>query len=119
MVKTFGVDSNNDLYLGEDGNIVIKTDLNALVDISSNVAKAQRGEMVLFINKGIPNFQTIWVGNPNIPQFEAALRAEISSIDGVVRILELATTVDGENLNYDMTILTQYGTESINGSFSI
>jgi hypothetical protein len=116
MTQTFATDSNNDLYLGNDGNIVIDNNLLAVRDICANAAKAQLGEMVLAVDQGIPNFQSVWSGNPNIAQFEAALRTTLSNIENVVRIIELDTQINSDILSYHAVILTTYGQIIINGS---
>jgi len=115
MTKTFGVNENNDLFIGTDGNLVIRTGLLAVRDACANAAKAQLGEMVLDVNRGIPNFQTVWIGNPNIAQFEAALQKALSAVDGVTRVLGINTRVQNGVLSYTAGILTAYGQTVVTG----
>lgn len=117
MTVTIGVNENNDIYIDPiTGNLAMKTGIEALSDICLNVAKSQLGEMPLAVDQGIPNFQAVWVGNPNVAQFEAALRVALLTVDGVLAITELTATTENGILNYQVTILTIYGTTSINAS---
>lgn len=109
MVRSLAVNSNNDIYVGKDGNLAIAYDIEATLFACAQAAKAQFGEMVLAVNQGIPNFQTVWVGAPNIPQFEAYLRAAILAVSGVVRIINLTTTIANNVLSYRIVILTNFG----------
>jgi hypothetical protein len=115
MTKTFATNANNDLYIGSDGNLVVLTGLQAVRDACSTAAKAQLGEMVLDINRGIPNFQTVWVGAPNIPQFETALRNTLQAVADVVEVVSLTTSITKGTLNYTAVILTTYGQTFISG----
>lgn len=115
MTQTFATNSNNDLYIGNDGNLVIFTGINAVLQACSNAAKAQLGEMVLAIDQGVPNFQLIWKGAPNIPQWEAALITTLEEVDGVDHVESVTVTIINNVLTYIATIVTIYGTGEING----
>ena len=73
MAQSFGLSSSNDLYLNSAGNLQIDTGLQALVDICLNVTRALLGEMVLTVNNGLPYFQAVFVGTPNLAIFQAYL----------------------------------------------
>jgi hypothetical protein len=115
MSTMFAVDQNNDLYIGENGNLAIVTGIEAVLQDCAHVAKAQLGEMVLAIDEGIPNMETVWRGSANIPQFEAYLRAALLSVDGVEEVSELETNVVNNVLSYAVTIQTIYGQGQLNG----
>ena len=112
----------NDLFLNDAGNIAIAgstqtnaDQLNAVLMACATAAKAQLGEMVLQTNVGVPNFQLIWNGVPNIPQWRAALIAILRSVEGVVDVLSLTTSQATQNvLSYQAVILTQYGQGVVN-----
>lgn len=122
----------NDLYVGEDGNLVLAgstgtnpDQLNAVLYACANAAKSQLGEMVLNTNRGLPNFQAVWNGTPNIPLWESALREILSGIDGVIDIARITTQraydTDAYNntpsiLIYTVTIVTQFGTGTFDGA---
>ncbi len=114
-VTTFSVNEFNDLFLDSRGNIAISHDLDALLFICAQVAKTQLGECVLNTNLGIPNFQVVWNGVPNIIQFEAALREAILAIDGVIEISSLMTEIIDNQLKYSMVIRTNFGGGIVSG----
>jgi hypothetical protein len=115
MTQSFSVNENNDIFIGRNGNLAIARDLEAVLQICAQVAKAQRGEMVFRVTDGIPNFQTIWNGKPNIAQFNAALRKAILSVPDVTNIKELTTAIQNNVLRYRITIETIYGEGLVNG----
>jgi hypothetical protein len=115
MTQTFGVNANNDIYIGTDGNLVIDRDIQAVLTACAQTVKTRLGEMVLAINDGLPYFETVWVGVPNIPQFEMALRRAILAVSGVNEILSLTTSQTGDVLSYTAVILTIFGQGTING----
>jgi len=118
MTKTFDTNANNDLYIGANGNLVIVEGILAVKDACANAAKTQIGEMVLDINQGIPNFQSIWVGKPNVSQFEAALRSTLLAVDGVLEVQSLIVLIVGDVLNYTANILTEFGKTELSGSLN-
>lgn len=115
MTKTFSTDDNNDLFISPDGNLSISTGLQSVLFACQTAAQAQLGEMVLAINKGVPNFETIWRSSGNIAQFEAYLRTTLLGVDGVREVSELVTTIGNNAVAYRATIVTVYGTGQING----
>lgn len=115
MTKVFKVDSNNDLVIAGDGNLAISTGLAATLQACEHAAKAQLSEMVLAVDQGVPNFQTIWNGSPNVTQFEAYLRRQLLAVVGVTDVVTLDTNVSNNVLSYTATISTIYGQGVING----
>lgn len=115
MTTTFGVDTNNDLYLGPDKNIVILIGLEAILQACETATRAQLGEMVLEINQGIPNFQTIWVGSPNYSLYTDYILKTLAGVDGVLEVISLQLKTIEDTLTYTATIRTQFGTGDING----
>ena len=111
----FGVDSNNDMYTGPDGNIIIVAGLVAVKQACEHVMKTMLAEMVLAYNQGLPNFQTVWVGAPNVPQFEAAGRAALQNVPDVVQVVSFDTIVRNNTLAYTAVIQTNFGDAVING----
>lgn len=114
-MRVFTVDKNNDLTLAPDGNLSISADLQAVLFTCEQVAKAQLNEMVLSVDQGMPNFQTVWVGAPNIAQFEAYLAARLQAVTGVQRVIGVEARASNGVLRYTATIQTIYGEGVING----
>ncbi len=115
MTKTFSVNSNNDLYLGIDGNISISLDLEAVLQNCAHVVKVRLGEVVLNTDQGIPYFETVWNGIPNIIQFESAARSAILGVNGVTEVISFKTFIIDDALEYTAVIKTLYGEGTING----
>jgi hypothetical protein len=110
MVQTLGTNSINDIYIGNDGNIAVFRDLQAVLGACETASKAQLGEMVLAINSGIPNFQTVWVGSPNFAVFQSYLRNTLLAIPGVIGVESIEISSIENTLEYTATINTQFGT---------
>lgn len=115
MTRIFAVDKNNDLYINEQGMLAINTGLQSVLQNCEHAAKAQLNEMVLNYDQGVPNFQTIWNGSPNIAQFRAGLRRAILAVEGVTNIDSLEITVSNNVLSYSAIIATIYGPGILNG----
>ena len=115
MTQTFAVDANNDLFIGGDDLLAVTSGLQAVLQNCEHAAKTILNEMVLAQGEGLPYFEAIWTGVPNIPVFEAAFRQRILAVEGVTGVTTLATQIAGEVLTYKATIRTVYGTGEING----
>lgn len=115
MTTTLGTDANNDLYIAKDGRLAVLTGVDAVQQACEQAVKAILGEMVFSADTGMPDFQLIWDGNPNIGQYEAYLRQTILSVDGVEAITTLQISVQGDILMYTATIQTIYGGATLNG----
>jgi hypothetical protein len=123
QVTTFAVNSNNDLYVNSSGNIAFAHDEEAIGQACRQVALTLLGEMVLQTDQGIPYQTAIWVGVPNVPAFEAALRGGWLGVNGVVSIMDLTISLEpftipttGKSvtaLSYSATINTTFGTVDI------
>lgn len=116
MTTTFGTNSNNDIYLGTNGNIVVLTSLAAVMAACATAAKAQLGEMIYATTSGIPNFQTIWIGTPNYAIFESYLRTTLENVEGVTQVNNLTMSTSNNILSYSATIMTIYGKDTLNGN---
>lgn len=108
-ILTFSVNDANDIYLDSIGNIAFAYDLVAITQQCEQAAKTLLGEMIYNVNQGIPYFQTLWVGVPNIGQFTGALRRAFLSINGVLEVVSLITSQSNNTLSYTAVIRTIYG----------
>ena len=114
-VKSFSINENNDFYLDKNGNLAISRDLTATVEICKQYMQTILGELVLNTNKGLPYFQSVWSGVPNLQQFEAAARAAILSVEGVTQIQSFSFQVNDKTLSYTAVIVTEYGSGIVEG----
>lgn len=109
MTKIIAVNKNRDIYAGPDGRLAMRSGIDAVLQACEHAAYAQLGEMVLNKDQGIPDFNVIWNGNPNLAQFEASLRTAWLRVDGVVSVVEFSAQNARGVVTYRATIETAYG----------
>lgn len=114
MMRTLTVDSNNDICLNTLGNLAISSDLQAILFACENTVKAQYGEMIYAIDRGIPYNILAWDRQPNLIQLEAFIRRAITNIEGVVGIKEFIINNENNLITYSVVIKTKYGEGSLN-----
>jgi hypothetical protein len=115
MSLSLAVNARNDLTLSSDGNLSLSSELDATMQACAHAARTLLGEMIYATDQGIPNFQVVWSGAPNVPQFEAYLRRQLLAVEGVEQILSIDVAVSDNVLSYRAVIQTIYGTGSLNG----
>jgi hypothetical protein len=123
--QTFAVNANNDLYVDNEGNIAIVFDIQAVLQNCEHAIKTRLGEMVLQVNGGLPYLEAVFVGVPNIPQYEAAARAAILAVQGVqelilfnaiqTQVIPPFSTRPTTALVYSAIIRTIYGQANLSG----
>lgn len=109
MVQSLLTDQSNDIFLLPSGNLALANGQNAVGAACQNVSKLQLGEAVLQTGLGIPNFQAVWVGTPNIAAFQQYLRKALSNIPGVVKVVSLTTKVANNALSFVANIESVFG----------
>lgn len=115
MVQTFGTNTNNDIFLGLDGNIVVLSGITAVAAACATACKGQLGEMVLQQGLGLPNFATIWVGTPDYAIWQSYLETTLLKVDGVTKVNSITLAVQNNVLSFVAEIETIYGSTTING----
>lgn len=115
MSRVLAVDANNDLYIGPDGAMVTADGLTAVMQAAQQAAQTMLGEMIYAVDEGLPNFDVIWNGSPNVAQFEAALRRALLAVDNVTGMPSISTAIAAGTLSYRATIQTIYGPGVLNG----
>lgn len=109
----------SDIYLNSEGNISISYDQDAVLEACAQAARTLLGEEVLDTETGIPFFETVWVGAPNIQQYTAALRSAFLAVAGgdvVTDVTSLITSQNGDIFYYSAVIKTIYGSGTVTGS---
>lgn len=117
-VKSFSINDDNDIYLDKNGNLAVSRDLTATAEISKQYMQTILGELVLNTDQGIPYFQSVWNGIPNLQQFEAAARSAILSVEGVSQVQSFFVQVSTRVLSYTAVIVTSYGQSVIQGELN-
>lgn len=114
-MQMLAVDADNDLYLDPAGSLARSTELAATMQACAHAAKAQMGEMIYAADQGIPNFDVVWNGSPNLLQFEAAMRATLLTAPHVLEVKAFSAAIQGGKVVYSATIRTEYGEGVLNG----
>lgn len=112
---TIATNSDNDIYIGADGNIALARDVEAVSQTAEHYAKTVLNEMIQDFDRGVPFFIVAFGSSPSIPQFEAAMKARILQSPGVTGIRSFETSQDGDVLRYTAQIETIYGAGIVNG----
>lgn len=115
MTQTLAVDADNDLFLTPGGLLAQASAAPAVAQASAQAARTLLGEMVLDVTAGLPFFETIWAGVPNVARFEAALRQRLLAVPDVTGIVSLSSTLSGDRYAYVATLRTTYGPVTLNG----
>ena len=114
MARTLASNADNDLVLDPQGRLLILEGQAAVAANCRSAIQAQRGEMVLAVDRGMPTFGTAWNGyRPG--QFEAAARVILRDVPGVLSVDAFTVGREGDRLVYAATIRTVYGEAALNG----
>lgn len=105
----------NDIYLNSQGNISLSFDLQAVLQACAQAARTLLGEMIFNTDQGIPYLETLWIGVPNVQQFNAALRTAFLSVDNVIDVVSLITSQIDNTFAYTAVIRTNFGSGGISG----
>jgi hypothetical protein len=112
---TFSVDANNDLVLGDDGNLSLCKDAQAVKNLCVHYARALRGEMLHKVDKGLPYWKTVFGRQADLPMFEAAFRERMLEVAGVEDVVSFQAEIIDNELRYIATIRSIYGSLTFNG----
>jgi len=106
---SFKVDGNRDLVLNSRNNISMNRDLDACLQSCENAVMMILGEDIYNSNEGLPNFELIWNGSPNIPQYKASIISAIKKINNVIDAFNFNYVESNNELTYTITISTTFG----------
>lgn len=111
MTQTLGTSAfpAHDIYLNSSGNIAILQGETAVEAACETTSLMRLGEAVLATTLGIPYFQAVWSGTPNIAVYENYLRTAILAVQGVIGIQSLTVSVLQGTLSYAATIQNVFG----------
>lgn len=110
---TIITDSNNDIHLNNAYSVSFGTGIDAVKASCEYAVKTMMGELIYQGDNGIPAFNIIWSGNPNIPQAENAIREALLKVENVVGVPSVEAFVNGDVFNYTAVIETIFGTTTI------
>lgn len=115
MTCTLQTDNLGDFVFDASGSIGIARGLDAVVLQCTQLARAQRGEMLYQADRGLQTMALLWSGAPDVDAWAAQLRAAWLSLPDVTGIESLTVSREGDAVVYSARILTIYGGASLNG----
>lgn len=115
MTLVLAVDGSNDLYVGVDGSLATATQLRAVMQAAQQAAQTQFGEMIYAVDQGIPSFDVVWNGAPNLAQFDAFLRRTLLAVPDVVGVESIDIARANGVVSYVARIQTSFGPGVLNG----
>ncbi|ELX8378362.1 hypothetical protein AB7W88_03770 [Providencia vermicola] len=114
-MMTFDVNKNNDIHLGNSGNLAIANGERSLKNRCEHYVKAIRGEMLHKLDRGIPYWKTTFGRQADIPLFESAFRDRMRELNDVISVLSFSASLADNTLKYTAVIQTIYGEITLNG----
>jgi hypothetical protein len=106
---TILTDSNNDIHLNGSDSLAMATGIDAVKASCEYAVKTMMGELIYQGDLGVPNFNLIWNGNPNIPQGENAIRETLLRVENVTGVSSIEAFVEGDIFKYNAVINTIFG----------
>ncbi len=107
-MKSLATNQRNDLYIGADGMLAVVRGIEAIKQNCQHAMKAQLGEMVLALDRGMPLWEVVW-HHTNLAQFESTARQTLRAVDGVIDIPTFEVAIVNDTLRYHATIKTVFG----------
>lgn len=117
-MKIFGENSANDLFLGTNNQLVIRTGIDATLQACESAIEAQRGEMQYEVTRGIPTEDTVWAGIPNQQRFRFFCTQALLEVPGVIEVTRFTSDLIGDTLEYSAEIVAEGGTGTIGSLFN-
>lgn len=116
MMRTFKENQNRDIFMDEQNQIPLESDINAVSQSSKSAIEAQRGEMIYAQDDGMPLDSVIWSGTPSLQQFEFFARQEFLKVPNVTEVSEFNAEIEEDVVTYTATIKTTFGETTTSGS---
>ena len=114
-MKTLAINSDNDIFLDNSGNLAIAVDLKAMANIYTNKSQANLGELPYNTDKGIDFFNTIF-SSPCYPDlFQNEVLTQLEDTEKTLEILNYTDEIKDDVYSYSVEILTEYGVIELNG----
>lgn len=109
-MRTLAVNDNIDIYIGNDGNLAIASDIDAVMQGCEQEARIRLGELPYAQTQGIPFFESVFTESPDLGLYEMYLRRQFARVQNVVSVQSIAFNIDGDKLQYEAVIATTFGT---------
>lgn len=115
-MKALSADSNNDLFLGADGQIAISSGREAYSQCAAALFRTIRGEHYLDVGLGVPHV-SMMSGASSGSEWRAAMRDAALSLPFVksIRKFESKYVASTKTMEYSMTMETDIGSVTVAG----
>lgn len=116
MSKDLALDLNTHDLLIENGELLVVDAADQLEQTLKIRLQFFDSEWFLNVNNGLPFYSDILVKNPNIPNIDAIIKAEILDTDGVEELLSWDSVFDNAARTYTIAfkVRTTYGESELN-----
>lgn len=112
MTSVFSMNANRDIH-AIGGRLQIARDREAVLQTCERVIRANFSEMIYAANRGVNYFRDVFGASPNVINFEAGARAQLSRVPDVTGIESFTAEVQGDQVVYSATIRTTFGAGTI------
>lgn len=112
-MSTLKVDDNNDLFVAQNGSMVLLTGLDAVIQDSEHYSKSQKGEMYFQTQLGVDAFGAVFE-NVNLMEFKQSLLENIERVPDVTAVPKLNVSKLGNTVEYTAEIQTPFGIGTLN-----
>jgi len=111
MSTDFALDKDTHDLLVVGGNLQLVDAADQLEQNLKIRLQFFNAEWFLNTTNGLPFYSDILVKNPNIPNIDSIIKAEILDTDGVLELLEYISAFDNSAREYsiDFTVRTEFG----------
>lgn len=107
---TLGMNESRDLYLDRFGNLVVKTDEDAMADYLTQRLSSLVGEFRFDKQRGLPYMDTVFSGGTEgIAPLRATMISALLSSEHVVSVAYLDIVVSGSVLMFESGVATEFG----------
>ena len=97
------------------GKLQYVNNIDVVLQNCDHSLRQQLGELQYQTTKGVEYLNNVFNGTPNYQLFQFEAIRELEFVDGVERVLSFEYNVNGNTLEYNTEILTEYGTATLTG----
>ena len=111
-MRTLKTNGNNDIYI-EKRDLAIAEGKEAIGYVAKNRVCTLQGEHQYDLSEGIPYFDVLFGGRPDIDLFRFYLQKELLKVENVHAIKSLETNIESDVLSYTAELQTTEGVVTI------
>ena len=108
-MKVLAQDLANDIYIGNDGQLVTVDGLDAYSTVIADTIRTYRGELQLDTGRGVPYFETVFKSVNGIDIWKNDVRKRVLEFPFVKSIDSFDVSHSNRKLEYTMRLTTDAG----------